>query len=250
MAAQTGSAGSYDTDEQGFLKDWTRWDREFPERMASSSGISGGLTPDHWRVLTYIRDEFERTGECASVYATCKATGLSRRDLRALFPTGYLRGACKLAGITYHDRFVEFPDESAWAAGGAEGGAEASSSGAAPSSGAASSGAASLGDAPSGDASSSGDAKGVDEFGFLLDPADWDEEYARRTAKDMKVPGGLGDAHMRVIHYLRDRYAETGAVPTVIECCEGCSLELEDLERLFPDGYQRGAVKLAGLRVR
>ena len=27
------------------------------------------------------------------------------------------------------------------------------------------------------------------------------------------------------------------------------SLDLEELEELFPDGYQRGAVKIAGLRV-
>lgn len=214
MTAQTGPAGSYDTDENGFLTDWTRWDEGFPERMASSSGIAGGLTPDHWRVLSYIRDRFQHTGECAPVYETCKATGLSRREFEALFPTGYLRGACKLAGITYHDRFVAFPDESSWTTTEPE------------------------------------TPPRTDDFGFLLAPADWSEEYARRTALDMNMPGGLDEAHLRVIHHLRERFAETGAVPTVVECCEACDLELEDLERLFPDGYQRGAVKLAGLRVR
>jgi sulfur relay (sulfurtransferase) DsrC/TusE family protein len=42
---------------------------------------------------------------------------------------------------------------------------------------------------------------------------------------------------------------ERGVVPTVYETFVANSLELEDLERLFPDGYQRDAVKLAGLRV-
>lgn len=221
------AGGSYDVDENGFLKDWTRWDEHFPERMASSSGISGGLTKDHWRVLSFIRDEFERTGECAPVYVTCRATGLSRHDLRALFPAGYMRGACKLAGITYRDRFVEFPDTSEPAAGAKDGSPGTTSP-------------------PS---SSEDGLPPTDEFGFLLDPADWDEEYAARTAWKMKMPGGLTEEHLRVIRYLRERYAAAGVVPTVIQCCEDCGLELEDLERLFPDGYQRGAVKIAGLRV-
>jgi tRNA 2-thiouridine synthesizing protein E len=227
MSTENELAGSYDVDENGFLKDWTRWDERFPERMASSAGISDGLTEEHWRVLSFIRDEFERTGECAPVYVTCRATGLSRRDLRALFPAGYMRGACKLAGITYRDRFVEFPEGSEPETDGSKDGAAVTTS--PPSSG--------------------NGLPPTDEFGFLLDPADWDEEYAARMAWRMKMPGGLTDEHMRVIHYLRERYAAAGVVPTVIECCEDCGLELEDLERLFPDGYQRGAVKIAGLRV-
>jgi len=43
--------------------------------------------------------------------------------------------------------------------------------------------------------------------------------------------------------------AATGLVPTLYETCTASDLELEDLERLFPDGYQRGVVKIAGLRV-
>jgi len=66
----------------------------------------------------------------------------------------------------------------------------------------------------------------------------------------MKVPGGLTDAHWTVIRFLRDDFVKRGAVPTVIECCEANGIGLDDLERLFPDGYHRGVLKIAGLRVR
>ena len=36
---------------------------------------------------------------------------------------------------------------------------------------------------------------------------------------------------------------------TAYETCADNEVEIEDLERLFPDGYHRGAVKISGLRV-
>ena len=64
----------------------------------------------------------------------------------------------------------------------------------------------------------------------------------------MKV-GRLTEEHWRVLRFLRDGFARTGVVPTIYESCDANGLELDDLERLFPDGYHRGVVKLAGLRV-
>ncbi len=91
----------------------------------------------------------------------------------------------------------------------------------------------------------------VDVRGFLTDPKDWDEYFAAFRAYDMKVPGGrLTDNHWRIIKYLRQRFEETGEVPKVYETCEANDIELDQLEQLFPDGYHRGLVKIAGLRVR
>jgi hypothetical protein len=38
-------------------------------------------------------------------------------------------------------------------------------------------------------------------------------------------------------------------VATVYESCEACEMDIRRLETLFPTGYHRGAVKLAGLRM-
>ena len=90
----------------------------------------------------------------------------------------------------------------------------------------------------------------VDQYGFLMKASEWDEDYAIRKAEEMKMPGMLSDKHWQIIHFLREQYKRTGVVPTVYDCCESNNIELEDMEKLFPDGYQRGAVKLSGLRVR
>ncbi|HDS01083.1 MAG TPA: hypothetical protein ENO22_06335 [candidate division Zixibacteria bacterium] len=66
----------------------------------------------------------------------------------------------------------------------------------------------------------------------------------------MKIPGGkLSERHWQIIHYLRDRFAKKNEIPTVYETCEDNKIDLDDLERLFPDGYHRGAVKISGLRI-
>jgi len=66
----------------------------------------------------------------------------------------------------------------------------------------------------------------------------------------MKIPGGMSDKHWQIIHFLRNYYSKNNCVATVYETCEANNIEIEELERLFPDGYHRGAVKIAGLRVR
>jgi tRNA 2-thiouridine synthesizing protein E len=63
------------------------------------------------------------------------------------------------------------------------------------------------------------------------------------------IAGQLTKAHWQVIHFLRDEHARTGIVPTVLETCTKCGMEIDQLEKLFPSGYHRGAVKIAGLRV-
>ena len=90
----------------------------------------------------------------------------------------------------------------------------------------------------------------VDVRGFLVDPSNWDEQYASCKAYEMGAADSLTDKHWKVIYFLRDTFKKSGIVPTVYETSEANHLEIEDLEKLFPQGYHRGAVKIAGLRAR
>ncbi len=209
---------TYSVDPQGFLVGHEQWDKDFAEKTAPEAGIKGGLTKKHWKVIDFIRNSFNEKGVCPLVYETCRANGLSLTDLKGLFPAGYLRGACKLAGLTYMEGYVKY----SWP--------EVSSK----------------------KVETPGEAKvyQVDVRGFLLDPTQWDENFALHKAHEMKVPGGLSEKHWQILYFIRDYFYEKGAVPTVYECCEANQLEIKDCERFFPDGYHRGAVKIAGLRVR
>jgi len=80
---------------------------------------------------------------------------------------------------------------------------------------------------------------------------EWDEYYATFRAYDMKIPEGkLTEEHWKIIRFLRESWEKNNTVPNVYETCEATGIQLEELEHLFPDGYHRGAVKIAGLKVR
>ena len=211
---------TYRVDTQGFLVDFNDWDEEFARGTAPKVRIIHGLTREHWDIIHFVRNDFKENGKCPLVYHTCRKNGLRIKELKNLFPTGYLRGACRLAGITYKASYskqsllpVSNSDLYALSCNNSE------------------------------------KTYSVDARGFLVNPGEWDELYAVNKAFEMKIKGELTEAHWRIIHFLRERFIKNKAVPTVYETCEAHNLEIEELERLFPDGYHRGAVKIAGLRV-
>lgn len=90
----------YNVNEWGFLINPNEWDEDFAIGMAPKLGITNGLSAAHWDVILFIRDTFQQTGRCPSVFKICKGNILTYSALRDFFPSGYLRGACLLAGIT------------------------------------------------------------------------------------------------------------------------------------------------------
>jgi tRNA 2-thiouridine synthesizing protein E len=209
---------AYDVDEDDFLESPYDWDENFAEGMASHIGVSGELTPSHWRVINFIRTAFDETGNCPSIYGTCRANGLHLHDLRKLFPMGYLRGACKLAGLSY---MAECIHPSWLKRKGLEKAPERLEK----------------------------RVYRINAWGFLMDPSEWDEDFAVCSSIVLKMPEGLTDKHWKIIRFLRNRFQETGSIPTVYETCADNQIQIEELEQLFPDGYHRGAVKIAGLRL-
>lgn len=218
MTIVTHGLRTYDIDRDGFLRDPRDWDEDFAGLMAPQVGLTESLTSEHWEVIRAIRKVFDETGRCPLVYQICRSTGLGFEGLQALFPTGYLRGACRLAGLT----FRAVPQGQGWAG-------------------------SSLAEIQ---AAVTNRSYRVDAWGFLVDPFEWDEGFAAMKAFETKMAARLSDRHWQIIRYLRDEFDRTGVVPTVYETCRANELDLEELERLFPDGYHRGAVKVAGLCVR
>jgi tRNA 2-thiouridine synthesizing protein E len=202
--------------EYEFILDPSEWDENFARGMAPKCGIVSGLSEDHWKIIYFIRDFQKQTGKCPLVYEACRMNRLHLQELKKLFPSGYLRGACKLAGVTYKQGYLE----QSWV----EDLAEVATS-----------------PAP-------GKTYEIDVRGFLVNPYQWDREFAVHRARELKIPK-LTDRHWQVISFLRERFEKDNKVPTVYETCEVLGMEVEELEALFPEGYHRGAVKVSGLRV-
>ena len=93
----------------------------------------------------------------------------------------------------------------------------------------------------------------TDEDGFLLDPEDWNEEFAQQVAMQTQLE--LNEDHWRVIYMIRTLYSDYGIVPelrTILKHLKQ-SIGKENATRkyvyaLFPYGYGQQGCKIAGMR--
>jgi tRNA 2-thiouridine synthesizing protein E len=208
---------TYEVDEQGCLLDPACWDENFAEGTARECEIPV-LSSEHWDVIRSIRATYEKTGVCPTIFSVCKANGLRPQEMQKLFPSGFHRGVCRIAGVHYRISHIPYGRHLRESVADLR--------------------------ALSGDKVYSTDVRG-----FLVDPDAWDENFAVHRALELKTPGGkLTDEHWRIIYYLRDVWQVQHRIPNVYETCESCNLDLDAFEQLFPDGYHRGALKVAGLR--
>jgi sulfur relay (sulfurtransferase) DsrC/TusE family protein len=70
----------------------------------------------------------------------------------------------------------------------------------------------------------------VDIYGYLLDPEEWTERFARRKETEMGM-GKLTSDHLGVLGSLRRIFAETGEIPTGPELCRGyCQLDVAGMQ--------------------
>jgi tRNA 2-thiouridine synthesizing protein E len=87
----------------------------------------------------------------------------------------------------------------------------------------------------------------LNEEGFLVDPAQWNDEVARALALQEEGLAELSDQHWSVIRFIRAHYLENDGAPMVRQVCKGAGVPLKQIYELFPGGPARGACKLAGL---
>lgn len=89
------------TDAEGYLVDPDDWTEDVAVRLAEAEGIT--LGNDHWRVIHFMRDWLDENGIIPDARHVMKAIGGDRDAGRArmfeLFPHGYVKQACKIAGM-------------------------------------------------------------------------------------------------------------------------------------------------------
>ena len=88
----------YAVDEDGFLEDPKLWNEDVATDFAESEAITA-LTPEHWKLINYIRNYYLEFGIAPMIRKLCKETGFKLNDIYKLFPSGPAKGACKLAGL-------------------------------------------------------------------------------------------------------------------------------------------------------
>ena len=86
----------------------------------------------------------------------------------------------------------------------------------------------------------------VDAEGFLTDPAQWNEQIAETIAAQNGIPE-LTDRHWLVVRFMRDRYLQTGAAPSIRSLGKESGIPIKELYRLFPKGPAKLAAKIGGI---
>ena len=83
--------------DEGFMTDATQWTPEIGEAIADEIGLM--LTPEHWKVITFCREDAAREGQPPGVRRISKLSGVGTKELYALFPKGPGKLVSRVAGL-------------------------------------------------------------------------------------------------------------------------------------------------------
>jgi dissimilatory sulfite reductase related protein len=92
------SGNMYEVDENGYLQETAKWNKDIAQAYAAKEGVKE-LTPDHWTAINYLRSYYLENGICPMVRRLVKDTGFNLKKLYDLFPEGPAHSACKWAGV-------------------------------------------------------------------------------------------------------------------------------------------------------
>ena len=87
-----------EVDEQGYMQEPDKWNEEIAREYAFKENVKE-LTPDHWKVINYLRSYYLANGRCPMIRALKIETGFTLKQLYDLFPEGPASSACKWAGL-------------------------------------------------------------------------------------------------------------------------------------------------------
>lgn len=81
----------------GHMVDPKAWTRELAPKLAAALGVT--LEDAHYKLIDFARSDFEATGVSPNIRRVTQATGMSTKDVYALFPKAPGRTIAKIAGL-------------------------------------------------------------------------------------------------------------------------------------------------------
>jgi tRNA 2-thiouridine synthesizing protein E len=103
MGTITVKGETLELDENGFLKDWQKWNEDVAKALAEKEGIE--LTEEHWEIINFLRDYYQKYQIAPMIRILVKEVQKNLgadKDLKyiyKLFPSGPAKQACKIAGL-------------------------------------------------------------------------------------------------------------------------------------------------------
>jgi len=85
-----------DCNEQGYLTNFSQWNKEVGKEIAKEEGII--MTDRHWDVIAYLQDQYKNENPL-SIRSVGKSGVVSIKEFYELFPKGPLKISTRIAGI-------------------------------------------------------------------------------------------------------------------------------------------------------
>ena len=85
-------------DEDGFIQEPAKWNKEVAEDLAKTENAYP-MNEEAWKLVNYLRDYYLKYEIAPPVRMLTKQTGLDLKKIYELFPGGPAKGACKVAGL-------------------------------------------------------------------------------------------------------------------------------------------------------
>ena len=98
MAKATLGGQEIEIDEDGFIQEPDKWNKEVAEDLAKAEKAYP-MGEEHWKLVNYLRDYYVKYEIAPPVRMLVKQTGLDLKKIYELFPGGPAKGACKVAGL-------------------------------------------------------------------------------------------------------------------------------------------------------
>lgn len=99
MAKKTLGGIEIEIDEDGFIQEPDKWNKEVAEDIAKEESNVSPMDEDHWKLVDYIRNYYTEFGIAPAIRMITKKTGLDLKYIYVMFPKGPAAGTCKVAGL-------------------------------------------------------------------------------------------------------------------------------------------------------
>ncbi len=98
MATRTICGETIDVNDEGYMTNPSQWNKDIAVELAKEEGIAE-LTPAHWKVIEFCRQSAVSSGKAPTLRTITTNSGVSTKDLFALFPKGPAKKVAKIAGL-------------------------------------------------------------------------------------------------------------------------------------------------------
>ena len=97
MSIATIGAASVHVDAEGFLTEYDEWNEDLGKQLAARIGIE--LTDAHWRVINFLRADYQTLGETATLRRVSIQADVPVKELFRLFPGKPAKKMAYIAGL-------------------------------------------------------------------------------------------------------------------------------------------------------